>query len=338
MESISIILLICICSLLSATSCDKDTNKKGMQMKQSSEVINEAFTLTKQGKYSQAIIILKNQLKKESDNLKKIKLCFFIGDIHGEMEQEDKAISYYRRVLQIDPKNALAYFEIGQLFKRIGSLEKAIDAFKKSYELGYNKHDEVLANIAFCYKALADTNRQDPEKCERYANLALKGYMEVLKINENNKSVLMNSSDLLFNFGNYDKALEGYTKLSKLMPKNPMLFTRMGHTLHVLGKNKEAVKTLKHAINLLPELIKDIEESTEATKHDLSYAKAMFITGKVSANLYLAETFRAMGELENARKRYHTVVSLAKQHGNDFAQMEAWKNRALDILKELENK
>lgn len=107
----------------------------------------EAARHAEAGEFEQAIILLKDLMHHEPRHELAIGM---LGGLYAQIDLHERAIEHFRRVLQINPKNALAGFQLGLSLMTVGRPEEAIATWKLLLLNG----DDFLAHF---YSALVLT-------------------------------------------------------------------------------------------------------------------------------------------------------------------------------------
>ncbi len=166
----------------------------------------------------------------------------YMGKAKASIEAGDleKARIELKNVLQIDPKDGEAYYQIGSVYEQQKEYRKAYGNYLKAEELS----PELLANHAKLgrfYLLLMN----DKEKAQEKVNL-------IFSKDPNNTDGLLLKAALLLRTDNQDKTLEVIELVEGIVEDNP------GHiegsaflaTLHIKNKNnKEAINVLDVAID-----------------------------------------------------------------------------------------
>ena len=91
-----------------------------------------------------------DNIKVKAGELDNITALICMGNAYFDTDQFDKAIETYRKVLQIDPKNADVRVDLGIMYRRKGNLDRAIEEFKKAAE-DNPKHVNSRYNLGIVY-------------------------------------------------------------------------------------------------------------------------------------------------------------------------------------------
>jgi tetratricopeptide (TPR) repeat protein len=135
----------------------------------------------------------------------------------------DQAIAEYNKALEADPKNAVAWVDIGSAYQQKKSYDEAIDAYKRALAL-----DPKNATATQGIKAAQDA-KQD-------------------KLVDD----LTKSAADLFKIGKYDDAIAKYQEVLKQNPTDPAVHFNIGATYQAKRDLDAAITQYRQAINLDP--------------------------------------------------------------------------------------
>jgi len=119
----------------------------------------------------------------------------------GNIYDNDKALEYYKKAIELKPDYAMAYNNIGAIYESKQDYDKALEYYNKAIEL----EPDVIAytNIGAIYD-----RKQDYDKAIEYYNKAIKLKPDYATYN-NIGAVYAKKQD-------YDKAIEHYKKATEL--------------------------------------------------------------------------------------------------------------------------
>ncbi|MBX9878117.1 MAG: tetratricopeptide repeat protein [Candidatus Obscuribacterales bacterium] len=102
---------------------------------------------------------ISSSIEKISNELKgtghQAKYLFCIGDIYDRLKQPQRAMTFYRQGLAIDPSYARAYLRIGEDYELLYQNEKALENYRKAYTL---KHSdlEIVSRLTAMEKKVSE--------------------------------------------------------------------------------------------------------------------------------------------------------------------------------------
>ncbi len=175
----------------------------------------------------------------ELDN-KKIEPYIFIGYIYfqGENPDVDKAIEYYQKGLQLNPKNKKLLNLLSLAYLKKDETEKAVEALLKITALEDDK--KVWFQIGKIYEA-----NEDIEK-------AKEAFDKAIEIDENYFDAYKEMAEMLFASEEYEQAIPYLEKATKIQPDNEILQDKLAKCYHIAGKLDAAIKQYKSVINEKP--------------------------------------------------------------------------------------
>ncbi len=203
---------------------------------------DKAETYFKQSKYDLAQPIFENFLLENPNDLKTLE---YLGDIQGKLEHWDKAISYYKKLKILNPKEANYQFKYGGVlgmkaknatkFTALGMVPDIKKSFENAIILN-PKHIQARWALVELYIQLPGIVGGSERKARKYSDELLiispvDGYLSKGRIEEY--------------FGNYDKAEIQFKKA------------------HEIGKSKT---TFLKLYNLYTTKLKQPEKAVELKK------------------------------------------------------------------------
>ena len=137
------------------------------------EIINKAKKLKSEEKFEEAIKILQNfsQNESQSDIIKKtlIDVLFSYGGYLNDdyVVEYEKAVEIFKRILEIEPKNYKALYNLGIGYFNLGQIENALNAYNEAIAIKPD-YKHCYYNIGLIYET-----KQDLKKALRYYDKAL---------------------------------------------------------------------------------------------------------------------------------------------------------------------
>jgi len=161
------------------------------------------------------------------------KICFWT-DFTGRNEE---SIRLYMKIIDHQPYNELAWFNLGAAYQGLKLYEKAIDAYEYALVID-EKFDYAYRNIGDAYIRL----RKYKEAIE-----ALEKVLELSKPEEVIYEAIGHCYDRMHN---YAQARFHYRKASHLNPEDSKLFYKVAHTYFNEGQWNSAAKQLESALKI----------------------------------------------------------------------------------------
>ncbi|MCK5141959.1 MAG: tetratricopeptide repeat protein, partial [Candidatus Heimdallarchaeota archaeon] len=131
-----------------------------------------------------------------------------LGMLYGKLGQSDEAIKQFEKIIEREPKNALAYARIGDLlFYEKKKYDEAIDFYLKVLELDPKRISSGI-NLAAIYS-----------KQENYSE-ATSILHKCLKDNPGESDLWLNYAILMVKQKKFHEAIEAYTKAIDVSPED----------------------------------------------------------------------------------------------------------------------
>jgi len=235
------------------------------------------------------------------------------------------------------------YFSKGNVYRILGDIEEAIEAYFKSAEIA--KQAGKAGHEGSAYGAIADIYAIS----ENYsnANLYYDKAIEVLRVSDDTialASYISNAGDALMNSGNYQKALEYFEESGDIFQDLGYEIGKaysLGNTGMVyanIGNNSTAEKNINEAISILEDYedyysisvylvaMSDLYKEKGALKEALNYA------GK---SLDLAQKYELKDQISDANLK---LSQLYEKNGNVALSLKHFKEHIAyrDSIKNLE--
>lgn len=188
----------------------------------------------------------------------------------------DKAISYYRQALSINPQYIEAALDGGNMLYNEGDFEQAIAFYKKALDANQNI-PEVHYNLGMSYMRLKrikdaiETFKKvielNPKHTRAYIQIATiysdrKDHETALNVLKNGLTANPDNAELLHHLGRAVRAMERYEESADLMrkalelnPRSATIMMDLANTLHMLDDFEHAFEYYKKALELKPDSV-----------------------------------------------------------------------------------
>lgn len=162
------------------------------------------------------------------------------GDVYLEKKDYDKAISFYKKALEAEPKLSKADQAMGIVLTKIGRYGEA-----KGYYLKAVLSDPHNA-LAYNSLGLAYDREGDLTEAKRC-------FLKALELKPNSSQAHNNLGMVYGKMGENGKAIQEFEIALKLNPKSARAYTNLGLIQYRLGKTSEAKDLWQRALSIDPE-------------------------------------------------------------------------------------
>ena len=201
------------------------------------DVINNLINLYNQGQLSNVIEDAKALTQQYPASFM---VWSLLGVAAAQTGQLEKAIFAFQRVIAIQPNNADAYNNMGNVLKDQGKLEEAIESYQHALTLKPD-HADAYNNMGTALK-----NKGKLEE-------AIRAYIKAIEIKPDFAEAHNNMGNVRKDEGKLEEALEAYTKALALKPDYVEAYSNLGTTLQDQGKLQEAIDAYNKALFLKPD-------------------------------------------------------------------------------------
>lgn len=194
-----------------------------------------------------------------------------LAEVYFLLKRYNESLEQTAEMLKISQGNALAYFIRGMCYKETGDTNRAISAFQSAIENDRDYYNAYMqAGILFQLK--------NNPVCMEYFNNAL-------RIKPESEEALYGRAMYLQESGDYDRAIQDYTQILKINPRNKNAHYNLGYIHYTYLKvYNQAIKHYDNAI-----------------ASDPDYAEAYYSRGLC---------YEAVGNLGAARSDYEKSLQL----------------------------
>lgn len=174
----------------------------------------------------------------------------------------DTAAARYQKAIEIDPNDADALNNLGQVLARTGKAQEAIQYFERAIKL-YPKVWAYRFNLAHTYGQMGD-----------WAG-AVTEYRAAQELFPDDYATQFNLASALHKQGREDEAVAGYQKAIVLAPSEPSFHLSLGVSYERLSRPNDAVAAYRRYLELAPDApdakrvqdhIQALTESVTATR------------------------------------------------------------------------
>ncbi len=211
--------------------------------------------------------------------------------------------------IEKNPEDKENYNLLGIVYMAEGSLDNAIDSFKKALDIDpeFTYAMNNLGSVYFIKRDMAEAEN---------------AYNKVLSINPNHAEAMNNLGNVYSNTGREDEALGLYKKALEKKPEYPDALENLGNLYRRRGQNNEAIGCYKEALRIEPGHLPSLKSLTE-----------IYLKGR--------EFHKAGEAIENALKVYpkniglhDTLIGIYKTIGKHLEAVNLYR-KAMAISKDI---
>jgi tetratricopeptide (TPR) repeat protein len=239
----------------------------------------------------------------------------------------DDAIGKYLEVLQKDPKNHMAAYELATLYKALDKFDKAFEYSGAAVEL-----DKKSILYTDFFVSLLEKKGEYVQSAGLYAKL--------IEIYPDNQRLYYSAAYLWHKADDKEQALKVYNALEKRIGINPDLFASKYKLYINMGKDKKALQELQALIDKYPkeaayplqmaEYYKKNNKTDEARKY---FEKALQVEpGNTLANIAMADIF--LQERDTIRYLNALIAVFDDPQQSPEAKLKALEPLADAVLKQ----
>jgi tetratricopeptide (TPR) repeat protein len=185
------------------------------------------------GRFTEAVTFFKKVLEV---NPKDAEAYYSIGECYA-LEDNEKAIEAYQQAIKIDPKHAAAYWGLGLCYGAMKHYQESIDSYRQAIKIDHHNADTHLG-LGDSYVAI-----------EHYEE-AIESYNQAALIEPNDSEISQRLGDCYSKLGHYQKSIEAHKQSIKIGPSNALAWAGLGSCYLALGQNNKAVEALRQSLEL----------------------------------------------------------------------------------------
>ena len=177
-------------------------------------------------------------------NDKDAEAAYTLGRTYLELEEEKNAIPQFEKAVSLEPSRSQWQYELGLIYYSQNDFKNSLKYFDLAAANGYYKSNDFYENYGF-----AQIYNGDAENGIKTLNI-------VMERKPNNKELLNNIAHAFYDTKKYNEALDYFTKILNLNPKDATTLYMAGLTFQKLGQVEKGKKICDHAIAMDPSLSK----------------------------------------------------------------------------------
>ncbi len=190
---------------------------------------------------------IKSQLEEESRNIQQPEIdrqhqleeFYEQGLVCHKQKDYDQAITYYQRVLELNPHHIDCLLNLGVVFKTQGKLEKAIACYQQAVQIDPNR-------------AKAHYNLANALKSQGKLDQAISEYRQAIVLDSNHPQLHCNLGLALQAQGILEEAIAEYQTALKIDPNHAIAHHALGIAWYSQGKYAEAIAEYQAALKIDP--------------------------------------------------------------------------------------
>jgi tetratricopeptide (TPR) repeat protein len=172
---------------------------------------------------------------------KQVKAIYYSKMAEDFLHKDRGRAAYLLEIaVETDPDNAMARYNLGNVYFTLGKTENAIEQLQKSIELD-PKNPNAYNNIGLAYSHLGDGEK------------SIESYVQALRIEPRYKAARFNLAAEFANQGNYRDSLHNFGILLEIDRENANIHLNMGIIYSRIGNDKKAIESFEEYIRLKPE-------------------------------------------------------------------------------------
>ena len=275
--------------------------------------MHEIIGLYNQGRFQEVLEKAEETVRKSAPN---IILFNLIAAANSGLKNWDQAIENFNKVIEINPKDAMAYFNIGTIFSEKEEFDIAIKNYQKCLAINPD-HAEAHDNMGSALKAQGNLTA------------AVEQFTQAINLKPNFAQAHYNLGVALQEQENFSESIKSYEKACQIKPNYFKAYLGIGNTLKEQGKVGAAIDSYEQAIKIKPdyaeaynnmglalqdmgELDAAIDSCEQAIKIKPSYAEAY-------SNMGLA--LQDKGELDTAMDSYEQAIKIKPDFAEAYSNM-----------------
>ena len=181
----------------------------------------------------------------------------YLGKLYEDMEEYDKAIATLREGLEKDPENAKLYFMLGVIYDKLGNREDAIAMIKEVLRL--SPEDPTALNyLGYTYADMGQNLDEAQSLIE-----------QAMQYKPNDGYITDSLGWVLFQKGDYRKAVEVLRQAMNLVPDDPTILEHMGDVYYKLNDEGKALEMYERSLLNAPDDEEKINQKIREIKDEL---------------------------------------------------------------------
>lgn len=194
------------------------------------------FNMEDYGKAEKLLLSLVSKTPKDAE------VVYTLASNYLAMGLEAKAITWYENAVLLDDKKSKWFFELGLLYSNTNNYKKAVVAYTKAADLGFNRGNDFNENLGFAYVYSGDFENGN------------KLLSDLVKRRPGDKELIRDVATAFYDSKNYDKALDFCQMLLEMDMKDGKALYQAGLCFQKKGMVERGMQMCDKAIELDPTL------------------------------------------------------------------------------------
>ncbi len=276
-----------------------------LELEDNKEILaNKALVLHALKKYDEAISIYYDILTEQSNERLRqnlIEALCIKGELMASKAEFKNSLTFYDKVLEIDPDNAKAYFGLAKANDNLNFRDRAQEYYQKAIELAPENTEYKTAYEQFKKSLVVDNKENSNQQNSEDATNKLDTNINALLIDDNSSQSadkaknLIAEGDALYKQTRFDEALSKYLEAIKLKPNDDTTLFKIGNLYKMTNDTEKAIDYYK-----------------KATSQNKNYADAYF-------NLGLS--YASLNNYRLCRECFNKVISLNPNYAYAYYAM-----------------
>ena len=228
-----------------------------------------------------------------------------LGSIFVRAGQDEKAIPYYEKLVEMNPESPDPMISLGAIFRRLKRYEDSVNILHKAQEISSGS-PTINYNLGFTYKEMGDYDD------------AIDSFESVISQNPDDVLAHNHLGSIYFAKKEYDKAVSAYKKGLQVDQNHPILNYNLAHVYEEIKNFPDAVRSYEVALKTRPGWLDAIRDFSELLIHCQETKQAQELVEQsiklhpddVELLCILGRIYLNQFDYDNATKTYRRAESL----------------------------
>ncbi len=199
---------------------------------------------------------------------------YHLGIAYMHLDRPAEAQAQFKKIIALNPKNALAHFQLGEALQQLGKLEEAASSYRKSLRI-FPDDARACNNLGNVYTALGKLDdavaayqqalKIQPSYAAAYNNIgdlcfyrqndaetARKYFEKALRLDPNFVTAMHNLGNVNLKTGNEEAALNLYQQILTIDSRFAAAYGNLAVIYQRRGQRQEAIRCLQQVLDIDP--------------------------------------------------------------------------------------